>query len=250
MTANLTINPGVIADFSHVPESLCTGDMIEFTNTSAGNFTGVSWDFGNGQTDTSSTSVQVIYGTSGIYTVTLIVNDTVCLPDTIFKDVTVSDYPIVDLGIDTNICIGESFTLNAGNPAYQHNWSTGETTQSITIQVVPQTVVVFVSNNGCVSKDTIFIDAACPFYIPTAFTPNGDGINDRYNIITDGTTQFRLNIYNRWGQMVFTTTDPQEGWDGKFETIPEEMGTYVYALQIIFKNGVSRVHHGNITLIR
>jgi gliding motility-associated-like protein len=107
-----------------------------------------------------------------------------------------------------------------------------------------------VDNNGCVGKDTVFVDSSCPFFIPTAFTPNGDGINDEYKIITNGATAFRMAIYNRWGERIFITKDGSKGWDGTFEGKPEEMGTYIYELQVVFDNGVSRVSKGNITLIR
>lgn len=250
VSANLTINPGVIADFNYQPAVLCTGDTITFTNVSAGNFIAVDWDFGNGKTDTSSTSVTLAYNSSGSYTVTLTIQDAVCLPDTFSEQIQVYDYPYVSLGPDTSICIGESIALDAGNPEYQHDWSTGEQTQAIVLSLVPQTVVVFVSNNGCIGRDTIFVDNACPFFVPTAFTPNNDGINDTYKIITDGTNDFDLKIFNRWGQMVYQSSNPNDSWDGTFEGLPEEMGTYIYSLRIIFSNGISRVKKGNITLIR
>ncbi|MBK9732098.1 MAG: PKD domain-containing protein [Chitinophagaceae bacterium] len=250
VAANLTINPGVIADFNFQPDVLCTGDTISFSNVSTGNITSVDWDFGNGITDTSSTSVDLAYYSSGSYTVTLIIHDAVCLPDTFIELINVYDYPIVNLGNDTSICIGESIALDAGNPEYQHDWSTGAQTQAIVLNLVPQTAIVFVSNNGCVGKDTIFVDNACPFFIPTAFTPNNDGINDAYKIITDGTNDFELMIFNRWGQMVYQSSDADASWDGTYEGLPEEMGSYIYSVSIKFDNGVSRVMKGNITLIR
>jgi gliding motility-associated-like protein len=250
VSANLEINPGPVADFTHFPEALCVGDEIEFSDISAGDPTEYHWDFGNGVTDTSSTSVTLVYNTAGTYTVTLIVDNPFCEPDTLEREIVVSAYPVVDLGIDTAICIGETFLLNAGNPGMRYLWSTGEETQSIIVSIVPQPVDVQVDNNGCLDMDSILVDAACPFYIPTAFTPNGDGTNDLYKIITDGTTQFRFSIFNRWGIMVFSTSDPTEGWDGTYGEQEEEMGAYVYSLQIQFKNGVTRVARGNITLLR
>jgi gliding motility-associated-like protein len=250
VSANLTINPGVIAAFNFEPDVLCTGDLITFNNVSAGDFSGVHWDFGNGTTDTSSTSVELVYNSSGTYEVTIIIQHDVCLPDTFSETVTVYDYPFVTLGNDTSICIGESIVLDAGNPNYQHDWSTGEQTQAIVVSLVPQTVIVYVSNNGCIGKDTIFVENACPFFVPTAFTPNNDGINDVYKIITDGTNEFELKIFNRWGQLVYISSDADGYWDGNFEGLPEEMGAFIYSLSIRFNNGISRVMNGNITLIR
>ena len=250
VSANLVINPGVLANFDYVPSVLCVGDTITFSNTSSGNPTSIHWDFGNGVIDSVSSTVKIAYGDTGTYLVSLILEDSICRPDTIFEALKVSDYPIVNLGPDTGICIGESYYLSAGNPGKVYNWSTGETTPSIVVNIVPKEIILFVSDHGCIGKDTVFIDNDCPFFIPTAFTPNGDGINDLYNIITDGTVTFRLNIFNRWGQMVFTTIDPTQGWNGTFEGVPEEMGTYIYVLQVLFDNGVTRTSQGNITLIR
>ncbi|MEO5674265.1 MAG: PKD domain-containing protein [Chitinophagales bacterium] len=249
-TAQITliILPELIADFSVNPASVCVGDTVTLSDGSLGNPTSFLWS-GPGVDGDTATTVKTYFDASGIYTFTLSITGSVCPSDTVAKVVNVHDYPIVFLGKDTAICIDESITLDAGNPALYHLWSTQETTRFITINEVPQLVWVLVDDSGCITLDTIFVDSSCPFYVPNAFTPNGDGVNDIFNIITDGNQSFIFSIYNRWGQLLFQTTDPGQGWDGTYQGKPEEMGVYIYELQTVFTNGVKRVRKGNITLI-
>jgi gliding motility-associated-like protein len=244
----LDVAPTLIADFSISPSALCAGDTITLKDGSLGVPTSFVW-YGPGIDGDTSTQVKVAYP-SGSYEFTLVIDNPFCNPDSVTKSITVSDYPIVYLGSDTDICIDETITLNALNPGMYHLWSTGELTQSITVSEVPAVVWVLVDNNGCVRTDTILIGSACPWFVPNAFTPNGDGLNDEFKPITDGNQEFEFSVYNRWGQLVFQTSDPDEGWDGSYEGKPEEMGVYVYQLRTLFSNGRIRVSQGNVTLIR
>lgn len=84
-----------------------------------------------------------------------------------------------------------------------------------------------------------------------AFTPNGDGLNDVFrigNLKYSKLEEFR--IFNRWGQCVFYTTDPKQGWDGKFNNIPQDMETYQYLVVISHPDHTHRVMKGNVTLVR
>ena len=250
-TAQITFDvlPAVEADFSVSPSSVCVGDTITLTDGSLGNPTSLLWS-GPGVDGDTVPSVQVVFNTSGTYFFKLLITGSICPPDSVIKELHVYNYPVVFLGNDTSICIDETILIDAKNPGFFHFWSTTETTQSILVSKVPQIVWVNVNDSGCITRDSIFVDAACPFYVPNAFTPNGDGINDLFKIITDGNQSFIMTIFNRWGQVLFQTTDAQQGWDGTFAGKPEQMGVYVYQLSTIFTNGAKRVRKGNITLIR
>jgi len=245
----LQVAQPLVADFSVSPSALCVGDTITLKDGSTGTPTSYQW-FGTGISGDTSTLIKVVYSISGTYQFTLIVDNPSCNPDSVTKDLKVYDYPVVNLGLDTAICIDESITLNAENPGMFYIWSTGENTQFITVSKVPQEVWVQVDNNGCDTRDTIEVGSACPYFIPNAFTPNDDGLNDVFKIITNGNQQFQFSIFNRWGQLVFFTTDPSVGWDGTFNGKKEEMGVYVYELETVFSNGVKKTSHGNLTLIR
>lgn len=85
-------------------------------------------------------------------------------------------------------------------------------------------------------------------YIPNAFTPNGDGINDGFQVKGEGIRDFHIYIYNRWGEVIFESTNPKQAWDGTFQGRPVEMETYVYQ---VFADGLGKKSRtGSVTLIR
>ena len=99
-------------------------------------------------------------------------------------------------------------------------------------------------------SDEICIVLSTTLGIPNAFSPNGDGINDLFKINDGIYANFNLKIFNRWGSMVFNSTDPSQGWDGQFEGQPANGGTYLY--QISFQNADNLLitKTGSFVLIR
>ncbi len=114
--------------------------------------------------------------------------------------------------------------------------------------------VTVTTDNGCTGKDsvTVFVDARPTIFIPNAFSPNGDGLNDVLHIVVldDFSEIHSFRIYNRWGELVFSGTDKNQGWDGTFQGEPQEMGTYIYVVEGLAANGEPFVRKGNITLLR
>ena len=110
------------------------------------------------------------------------------------------------------------------------------------------------AENICGSKtDTIHVYDHCkfPIYFPTAFTPNGDGVNDVLRVPVANKNKFRrLSIYNRWGQLVFYTTTTDAGWDGKFNGLAQATGVYVYFLEMETLAGEKVNQKGTVALIR
>lgn len=85
-------------------------------------------------------------------------------------------------------------------------------------------------------------------YIPNAFTPNGDGVNDAFFVKGEGIRNFHLYIYNRWGEVVFETTNPKQQWDGSYAGNPVEQGVYVYQ---VYASGLGKNSKtGSVTLVR
>jgi gliding motility-associated-like protein len=131
-------------------------------------------------------------------------------------------------------------------------WSNGSNDPSINII---DTGTYWIS--VCQDTDTIHITREicdCALYIPSAFTPNGDGTNDIFRIKTDpdcSVQQFAMNIYDRWGKLVFRTNSVSSGWDGNMQGVPVETGIYMYEIQA--KSGTKAQperYKGDITLIR
>ena len=170
--------------------------------------------------------------------------------------------PVVNAGRDTVVLSGTHVQLKAidlGNFGFvSYNWSPGvglnntgifnpiaTTDRDITYTVISK------MQNGCTAIDDITIKVfnGIEIYVPTAFTPNGDGHNDLLKAIPVGIKQFKfLNIYNRWGQLVFQTTNPLNGWDGKVNGILQT-GVFVWIAEGINYNGNLITRKGSTVLI-
>jgi gliding motility-associated-like protein len=106
---------------------------------------------------------------------------------------------------------------------------------------------------GCTAGDTIGIvtKPCCELVLPTAFTPNGDGRNDVFRVITEGNHVIKkFIVVNRWGQTVYQSADERKGWDGTFNGVLQEVGTYYYFLRYECNNGSSFEKKGEFTLVR
>ncbi|MBX7109745.1 MAG: gliding motility-associated C-terminal domain-containing protein [Chitinophagales bacterium] len=191
-------------------------------------------------------------------TFTLIVTDANGCVDSTF--VTIHEPPAIALEINTT---PESFyqshdgTATAvaygGTEPYSYTWNTDPPQSSDTAKGLSSGwyIVEVTDANGCKTIDSVFVESAPnTLGIPNAFTPNGDGLNDVFQVHNLNIATFSCKIFNRWGQMIFYTSDLNEGWNGEFKGVPEETGTYVYFITATFLDGTSETRRGNVTLIR
>jgi gliding motility-associated-like protein len=112
--------------------------------------------------------------------------------------------------------------------------------------------VVMTDENGCTDSDTVmvlvnFIEGVG---VPSAFSPNGDGENDVLFVKGYAIESIAFTVYNRYGEVVFFTTDQNIGWDGTFQNRNENPGVFTWVLQYEFINGNTGMKKGNTTLIR
>ena len=134
-------------------------------------------------------------------------------------------------------------------------WSTGDTTSSIEVNQVGVYSVV-TSNQICGSRTSTDIEEFCPglFFVPNAFTPNGDGLNDLFFTVNKRLLDFQMDIYDRWGLRLYSTDDPTAGWDGTYKGSPVQMDVYVYKVsyQYFKDKGEDLIKKivGTVTLIR
>lgn len=165
--------------------------------------------------------------------------------------------PVVDLGRDTSFC--EKITLSVGNGNFiSILWSTQETSSSI--EVTDEGLyTVEVANTNCTKSDSIRLKKECFYdlYLPTAFSPNGDGVNDILvpKSGVDGTTVLEFMIFNRWGEKVFeasnfTPDDLSNAWDGTFKGAACQVDTYVFYYKARFPDEKEKSYKGTITLFR
>ena len=168
--------------------------------------------------------------------------------------VTTKPLPVINLGPDTVVCKGYDLPLQVSYPGAQYRWSTGSTDASI-VAVNKGLYWVEATFNGCNYKDSIQYDqkiCACDISMPSAFSPNGDGINDNYTPrIKCFPRSYFLTIYNRYGQQVYQSKDYRQLWDGKLNNQQLPVGTYYYILTFYNEN-VSKVEttKGSIALLR
>ncbi len=261
-TAWATVEVDTISgmDITLTDSVFCAGTYITLTGLFAelGN-TGVTWDFGDGD---SLKNVNPVYhsfsGKGGVYTVTATAHYRACPEATNTKTITVVPRPSVNLGRDTSICKGsEAITIgdsyNTASSGVTWLWNTGERSRQIRV-VAPGTYFVTASFNNCDATDSIDVMDDCYVHIPNIFTPNGDGINDYFfprQLLARGLVSFSMNIYNRWGQVIFESkTLDGSGWDGRLSGQEQPEGVYVYIIEATFKDGQHESHKGNVTLMR
>jgi len=157
------------------------------------------------------------------------------------------DTATVDLGsID--------LTVEGGIEPYTYLWNTGATTQDLDPLGGGLYTVEVTDDNDCKATGEIFLEVHFRLMAPTAFSPNGDGVNDEFVIHPIGTDldEFEMTIYNRFGEIVFETTDPAEFWNGKLNNTDDLMPTEVYTwiANLTYIGGESVLDKGTITLLR
>ena len=242
-------------NFTGLAAQYCTGTTVSLTRSISRNIDSYTWDNGNGLSLPNRTFVQFSYPTEGVYTITLTGNDKYCGAASVSKTVPVYQVPVVELGNDTVLCpaaplqLGVPFTSN-----YNYTWNTGAITPQVLTDIFTRYYSLTVDNHGCRGRDDINVKIlpACLIKVPTAFTPNKDGVNDQLKAVNaDLATNFSLMVYNRMGQLIFKTNNPLEGWDGVIKGNPAETGTYVWQLQYIDPwNGNPVMEKGTSVLIR
>ncbi|TAK43315.1 MAG: hypothetical protein EPO28_06070, partial [Saprospiraceae bacterium] len=185
------------------------------------------------------------------------------------------DFPgeiLVNLGEDQHIRLGESAKIEAllsfspgqlGAIIWQNLPDSAACPTCLEQVVTPNETTVYwvtaVDTNGCKAEDkvTIWVDEEAPFFVPNAFSPNGDGNNDRLILFAGGEVAVvrTFRIFNRWGDLVFIAenfppNDPAFGWDGNFDGRPMNSAVFVWMAEVEYLDGLREVVYGDVTLMR
>ncbi len=164
-------------------------------------------------------------------------------------------YPISILPLDTSMCNGCNLILDAGNGHDSYLWSDGSTQQFLSIYKTGL-YSVEIGKNGCLTFDTVVVNEIQPsIYLPNAFTPNGDGINDVFKVVNPANVvNYNIHIVNRRGTIVYQSNDIYDGWDGKFSGQLCPRDTFFWLISLSYYNEmgnlVSESKRGMVTLIR
>lgn len=240
---------------------VCQGDCISFTDKSLGSPDTWFWQF-TGANVTSSTMqnpTHICYNSSGTFDVTLTVTNANGT-DNITNPVVVLPAPSIDAIGDTTIKIGGVAVLEAipNEPGFLF-WDPATNLDCDTCLIVNATPYItttyypsLIGANGCTGRDTVLVTVKFEeiVEVPSAFSPNGDGVNDSLHVLGIGITSIDFRIYNRYGQLVYSSTNINKGWDGTFNGEPLNQGVFVYTLKYTLINNQSNEKSGNVTLIK
>jgi gliding motility-associated-like protein len=234
---NIGATDTVLAD-AGLDTNICLGSTANLNGIPSGTFTNVEWfELPSMNSLGTTNSISVTPTAAGLFcyafqvTGACIFSDTVC--------VTVDPLPVVDAGPDVSIFDGAGTTLNAtGGFTYAWTPSTGLSDTAISNPfanpIVTTTYYVTVTSvNGCSATDSVIITVLPDIIFPDGISPNGDGANDVW--IIDFIEQFPNNvveIYNRWGELLFHADGYLQNWDGTYNGKPLPIGTYYYIIDL------------------
>jgi len=240
VTTNLTINPLPQPNLG-ADQGLCSGDTLVLN---PGNFTNYLWQDG-------STNPSYAVGKLGVYLVT-VSNGPGCSASDTIQLTKIFPLPAKFLPNDTVICDG--YTLQLKIPGYNnYNWNTGSNSNSIDITKAGVYALQVIDNNGCTGTDTINVDIkdCIPIQVPSGFTPNNDGKNETFKpLIPVTVTNYHMQIFNRWGERVFETRNPAQGWNGTLASVIQPPDVYVYLIVFTGPDGINYKRKGTLALIR
>lgn len=261
-----------VIDFTHVLIAEISSDdffgcppyTANFSNTGYGGIT-FFWDFGDGQTSTDPSPTHV-YSIPGIYEGMMIIGDPAACNvfDTAFFTVTVLPYPpVAAFTADPTVIqdyVSEVQFLNQSTGALYYSWSFGDggTSEEVnpkhTYLLSGDYLACLTANNegGCPDQACTYITVRLlPVVdVPNAFSPNGDGQNDILYVRGQDIKTLGFKVFNRWGELVYETNNINNGWDGYYKGVQQEMEVYVWMLTATFSNGTVSQRSGNVTLLK
>jgi len=261
----LSAEGDVEASFSDPPDG-CIPHYISISALESLPGSSYVWDAGNGQ-QYSGLTADITYDEEGQYFLSLIVSHPSSCngSDTLGYEIAAYDVPAAEFSYSpVNGLVGEPVSFISqisAVDAYLLQWSFGDGTFSSDsnpihtyLQQSSFTVCLEVTNadGGCaaeICKD-LTIEAFFGLEVPNAFSPNNDGINDVFMPLNFGLLEYRFTIFNRWGKAVFTTTDPQTGWDGRHNGVMQDIDVYVYHISATPAGGEKLEKKGNLSLLR
>jgi gliding motility-associated-like protein len=262
-TDTITVYQNAIAAFDAA--SICINLPVPIKNNTIdtlGSTIHYLWTFPNGQTSAQTNPVGPTFSTPGNYFISLSVNTDQCPTPlhTFTKSVSIDKprsglrYPVeigvINLPLDlharnfgANVLWKPNVYLNNAqsfNPVF-----ISDKEQEYTIEITTKT--------GCITVDTqqVKLVKDIAIYVPSAFTPNGDGVNDLLRPVSYGVKQLHyFRIYNRWGELYYETQTTKNGWDGTYKNVKQNNQTVVWVLEAIGADGKVFTKKGTSILIR
>lgn len=260
-------NPGFNVNFS--TSNGCMPLPVTFTSNTAG-IGSFNWNFGDGSTGFGN-AIFHEYLEDGCYDVSLeMISNLGCSYDTTYIQA-ICVYPLPNASFQPNPYfmseVNPTTTMqNTSQGAVSYAWDFGdlhtsiETSPTHTYAEEPGTytiVLAVVSEHGCVdtAQATVLVEEDLIYYVPNSFTPDGDNHNGIFKpVIESGfdPNSYRFYIFNRWGQLIFESKDIEEGWNGTFDGVVAQDGTYTWKIEFksTLRRQVENVVTGHVNLLR
>lgn len=252
----VTVFPSEFATITPDESTICPRDSIQFNGVGGVSYVYTPGIFVNDSTISNpiakplASTIYTVYATSAQG----------CI-DTDLVRIDVAADAVLDAGDDVTIYPGETTEFNPGGNCSYFTWfpdyHLSDKNSKNPIASPPVTTKYWVTATtefGCPSYDsiTVFVSPETILDLPNAFSPgSGTSINDELKVIKRGIATLNFfKVFNRWGQLVFQTTDIEQGWNGQFNGKPQPMGTYVYIIDAQTSTGRKYYKQGNVTLIR
>jgi gliding motility-associated-like protein len=276
ITSSIVYEPEMQTNFTTIKD-ICIGQEAVFLNSAVfSNLQSMTFSLG----DTSAVrditgnydSVVYIYPYIGTYDVNVnMISNNGCIYQDFYDDIiAVHAYPNANFNytpdyidvLNPILTVTDASTLNMSAYSWNFEGALTESSENITETITyPFIAGLFpiqlkITNEfGCQDSITkmIKINDISLIYFPNSFTPNDDEFNQTWKIVASGIKldQFNLKIFNRWGQVIFETFDPEVGWDGTFGNVPVQNGMYTWVLEAIDANTNSTIEkQGHINLLR
>jgi gliding motility-associated-like protein len=265
-TTQIAVFPNPEPAFALIEAEGCTPHDVLFVNQSTiatGSNATYLWELGDGTTS-SIPSPQNTYPDSGYYDITLSVTSTegcntiISVTNAVRANIT----PVADFTIKEDVLSlldAEVVLTDASQHALTWDWNLGDGTSSTSLNPThiygqPGTyeLQLTVTNGDC--EDTklglVKVEPIFTFYIPSAFTPDDDGLNETFFGTGESILTYNMKITDRWGKLIFESNDPDFHWDGTYLGKQVEIGVYVYQFFVDDLFGYEHLYTGHVTLMR
>ncbi len=244
----------------------CVPETIAFSAEESRNASVYNWQFEAGASGKGQTGIHQ-FKSAGHQEIRLIVSNPAGCKDTTFADVKLSPQPKADFAFlepDTPT----AYTLNQDKLAidnrsekaqhYKWNFGDGDESRQANPRHIYQGVgeypvtLVAEGKNGCADslEKLVEVKATPHLYIPTAFSPDGDGLNDQFSVEATNVKDFEIKIYNRWGEQVYKSTKTNFQWDGTYKGEQVQVGTYMYIATGRSIDGQFMKQSGKLTVVK
>jgi len=257
----ISLSPSPVAAFGYNAAIFCVGNDVNFTDSSTiiqpFKIAKWLWNFDDGGT-ASTQNISHDYQTAGTYNVKLIAYSDNDCTDTAFKTVTIYNYPVITMPGDVFIAAGNALQIPVSytgtglsyvwTPAISLSSDTTAAPVTNTLQDIIYTLTV-TGDGGCPASANINVHVEKSIEVPNAFSPNGDGVNDTWRIGNiEGYPTAVVRVFNRNGQLVFSSTGYKQPWNGTFNNSPLPIGTYYYIIDT--KSKIFPGKSGSVTIVR